>query len=223
MEFFLYGSPAFKAFLKSNPHEEGEVKFLESIVKEGMDVIDVGGHIGVTAVAISKKVGKRGQVYCFEPVPEFFDILRKNLSANRLESVKAFQLAVSDRIGRTDFYKKGASSAIVFEEGAKKFKVNTTTIDKFLSEEKVEKIDLINMDCEGSELLVLRGAEETLQRNKVKIFCEIHHDFLRDLGQSIQDIVEYLQQLGFKVYSVSLSDLRIGNDFNEPEYIYAHN
>lgn len=113
--------------------------------------------------------------------------------------MKAFKLAVSDRIGSTDFYKKGASSAVVFEEGYKKFKVNTTSIDKFLSEEKVEKIDLSNMDCEGSELLVLRGAEETLQRNKVKIFYEIHRDFLRDLGQSIQDIVEYLQKLVFTV------------------------
>ncbi|MBC8457727.1 MAG: methylenetetrahydrofolate reductase C-terminal domain-containing protein [Deltaproteobacteria bacterium] len=33
-----------------------------------------------------------------------------------------------------------------------------------------------------------KGAEKTLRENKVKIFCEIHHGFLEQLGQSTQDI-----------------------------------
>jgi hypothetical protein len=44
MELFLYNSPAFDNFLKNNPHERGEVRFLESIVKEGMNVIDIGAN-----------------------------------------------------------------------------------------------------------------------------------------------------------------------------------
>ena len=79
------------------------------------------------------------------------------------------------------------------------------------------------MDCEGSELLVLRGAEKTLKENKVKIFCEIHHGFIEQLGQSIQDIVKYLQDLDFQVYSVSLNGLSLGKEFDKSEYIYAHN
>ena len=66
--------------------------FLESIASEGMNVIDVGGHIGVTTAAIAKKVGERGWVYSFEPVPEYFDILKKNLSANKLENTEAINL-----------------------------------------------------------------------------------------------------------------------------------
>ena len=84
-------------------------------------------------------------------------------------------------------------------------------------------MDLINMDYEGSELLVLRGAEETLSKNKVKIFCEIHHDFLKQPGQPIDDIVQYLQGLEFQVQSVSLNDLKTGNNFENCEYIYATN
>jgi hypothetical protein len=82
-------------------------------------------------------------------------------------------------------------------------------------------MDLINMDYEDSELLVLRGAKETLSKNKVKIFCEIHHDFLKQLGQSIEDIVQYLQGLEFQVQIVSLNDLKTGNNFENCEYIYA--
>jgi FkbM family methyltransferase len=223
MELFLYDSPAFKNFLKDNPHEAGEVKFLESIAKEGIHVIDIGANIGITTVAIAKRIRRRGMLYSFEPVPEYFKILKDNVSSNGLENVKVCELAVTDQVGRIYFYQKELSSGIVFDEGAKRFEVSTTTIDRFLSEEKIERIDLIHMDCEGSELLVLKGAKETLQKNKVKIFCEIHHDFLKQLGQSVEELVQYLQGLEFQVQSVSLDDLKMGNNFEKCEYIYAHN
>ena len=68
MELFLYDSPAFENSLKNNPHERGEVKFLESIVKEGMNVIDIGANKGITTVIIAKRIGG-GQLYSFEPAP----------------------------------------------------------------------------------------------------------------------------------------------------------
>ena len=222
MDLFVCDSPAFQNFLKDNPHERGEVKFLESIVKEGMNVIDIGANIGITTVAVAKRIGG-GKLYSFEPVPEYFDTLRKNLSSNRLENVRVYELAVTDQVGRLNFYQKGLSSGIIFEEGAKKFEASTTTVDRFLNEEKIERIDLINMDCEGSELLVLRGAKETLWENKVNIFCEVHHDFLKQLGQSVGDLVKYLQSLEFEVQSVSLDDLKVGNNFEKCDYIYAYN
>ncbi|MDY7018631.1 MAG: FkbM family methyltransferase [Chloroflexota bacterium] len=196
---------------------------MESITKEAMSVIDIGANIGITTVAMAKRIGRGGKLCSFEPLPEYFNILKENVSSNKLENVKAYELAVTDQVGGAYVYQKGLSSGIVFEEGAKKFKVSTTTIDRFLTEEKIERIDLINMDCEGSELLVLKGAKETLQKNEVKIFCEIHHDFLKQVGQSIEDIVEYLKRLEFQVQSVSLDDLKLGNNFEKCEYVYAHN
>lgn len=223
IELFLYDSPAFENFLKDNPHERGEVKFLESIVEEGMNVIDIGANVGITTVTVARKIGRRGKLYSFEPTPEYFNILKENISSNGLENVKVYELAVTDQVGRAPFSQKELSSGIVFEEGAKKFEVSTTTIDRFLIGEKIERIDLINMDCEGSELLVLKGAKETLRKNKVKIFCEIHHDFLKQLGQSVQELVQYLQGLEFQVQSVSLDDLEVGNNFEKCDYVYAHN
>ena len=223
MQFFVYNSPAFKTFLKDHPHERGEVKFLELIVEEGMNVIDIGANIGITAVTIGKKIGKGGKLYSFEPVPEYFDILEKNLSSNGLENVKVCRVAVTDQVGRVDFYQKELSSGIIFEEGAKRFEVSTTTIDRFSSDDKVGRIDMVNMDCEGSELLVLKGAKEALRKNKVRIFCEVHHNFLKQLGQSTGDLVKYLQRLEFQVQSVCLNDLKVGDNFDKCEYIYAHN
>jgi FkbM family methyltransferase len=219
VRFFIYNSPAFKAHLEGSSHERGEVKFLQLIAAEGMNAIDIGVDVGVTTVTIAKAVGERGKVYTFDPVSGHIDTLRRNLAANGLENVSIFQMAVSDKVGTIDFY----GGSIIPKEDVEKSSAWTTNLDTFLTEEKVERIDLINMDCEGSELLVLKGAEETLKENKVKIFCEIHHGFLEQLGQSIQDIVKYLQSLEFQVYSVSLHDLSLGKEFDKPEYIYAHN
>jgi len=188
-----------------------------------MHAIDIGANLGITTVAIAKTIRRVGKLHSFEPVPEYFDILKDNVSSNGLENVKVYELAVTDQVGRAPFYQKELSSGIVFEEGAKTFEVPTTTIDRFLTAERIGRMDLINMDCEGSELLVLKGAKETLSKNKVKIFCEIHHDFLKQLGQSVEDIVQYLQGLEFRVQSVSLNDLKVANDFENCEYIYATN
>ena len=223
IELFLYDSPGFKNFLKDNPHERGEVKFLESTVKEGINVIDIGANVGITTVTVARRIGRRGKLYSFEPTPEYFNTLKENISSNGLENVKVYELAVTDQVGRVPFSQKELSSGIVFEQGAKRFEVSTTSIDRFFSEEKIQRIDLINMDCEGSELLVLKGAKETLRKNKVKIFCEIHHDFLKQLGQSVEELVQYLQGLEFQVQSVSLDDLMMGNNFEKCEYVYAQN
>jgi FkbM family methyltransferase len=222
MELFLYNSPAFENFLKNNPHERGEVKFLESIVQEGMNVMDIGANKGITTTFIANRIGG-GKLYSFEPVPEYYHTLRKNLSSNGLENAKVYELAVADQVGKVDFYHRGLSSGIIFEEGAKRFEASATTVDTFLSEEKVERLDLINMDCEGSEFLVLKGAKETLRKNRIRIFCEVHHTFLRQLGHSIEEIVKYLKNLGFQVQSISLNDLKAGNNYEKCDYIYAHN
>ncbi len=221
MELFTYNSKEFKSYLQKNAHEQGEVKFLQSIAKEGITAVEVGAHIGITAVAIAKKIGEKGKLYCFEPVSEYFDILKKNVDSNRLNNVELFRLGVADKVGRRDFYKDGGASRITATKASGNVRIATTTLDIFLTQLGINKVDLLNMDCEGSELLVLRGAERILKNSQAGIFCEIHHSFLEDLGQSAYDIVAYLKRLGFYINSVGLDDLSLGESFQECQYIYA--
>jgi len=209
------------AELQSDPHHFGEVKFLQSIARPGMNALEVGAHDGVTTVTIAKAVGQTACVCVFEPVPEYFAALTENLSRNGVENVRPYQLAVTEQRGQRLFYKHGGGSGIVPEDGAEQITVKTTTIDDFLRDEGVDRINLINMDCEGSELLVLRGAEATLRKNQVQIFCEIHRDYLASLGQSVDDIVGYLEQLDFQVKPVLADDLSKDVGFGSCSHIYA--
>ena len=63
-------------------------------------------------------------------MPEYSNILKENISSNGLENAKVYELAVTDQVGRALFYQKELSSGIVFEQGAKKFEIPTTTIDR---------------------------------------------------------------------------------------------
>ena len=42
-----------------------------------MKVIDIGANIGITTVAVAKKMGRKAKLYSFEPTPEYFNILSK--------------------------------------------------------------------------------------------------------------------------------------------------
>lgn len=141
MEFFIYNSPAFETHLKEHSHENGEVRFLQLMAEEGMNAVDIGGNIGITTITIAKEVGKKGKVYTFEPVCGSLETLKKNLASNGLKNVSLHNLAVSDRVGTIDFY----GGTIISKENVEKSPVNTTNLDTFLAEEKVEKIDLINL------------------------------------------------------------------------------
>lgn len=221
MDRFEYESEAFQDELRRSPHLAGEVAFLRSIARPGMHVFDVGANRGVTAVALAQAIGSKGHVYAFEPVPEYYRQLKENLSLNRADNVSAYPLALSNRSGRTRFYKHGGGSGIARAEGAEVLWVDATTAAHFAADRRISRIDLFSMDCEGSELLVLEGAKRILEKDAPQIFCEIHREYLDKLGQSVEDVVQFLRGLGYDLRPLRVENLGADTDIGECSHIYA--
>jgi len=221
MNSFIFGSEEFQRELENNPHEAGEVQFLQSVLRAGMHVIEAGANRGVTAVAIAKKVGSEGHLYAFEPVPEFYEKLKENLLRNDAENVSVHQLALSDRRGTIQFYKHGGGSGITPAEDAEALCVEATTVTDFLAQQGEEGIDFLNLDCEGSELLVLQGARSILEGHGPQIFCEIHRGYLGELGQSADDVVALLIEIGYDVQPLQVENLDAESSFENCSHIYA--
>ena len=58
--------------------------------------------------------------------------------------------------------------------------------------------NVLNIDVEGAELLVFKGAEKTLRDNNLKIFVSIHDDLgIRDYDTTPEDTISYLQSFGY--------------------------
>lgn len=223
MERFIFGSAEYESYMREqdHEHERGEKEFLESIAEEGMTAVDVGGNYGFAACAISRAIGERGRLYCFEPVPEHREILEDNIRANGLANVEVVPAAVGREVGRADLYIDGGATSIVPKDDKKTVAADVVCLDDFFRERGIPRLDLLSMDCEGSELFVLQGASGLLTANRVRVFAEMHNDFLKALGLSVRDVVGFLEGLGYEVSSVSLSDLSLARDWDSCDYVYA--
>jgi hypothetical protein len=75
--------------------------------------------------------------------------------------------------------------------------VPMTTLDTFVVEQSLERIDFIKCDVEGAELLVFRGAEKTLTRFHPPILLEIEARHTERFGYRPDDLDEFLRSFGY--------------------------
>ena len=221
MNEFVLESEEFRRELQNSPHEAGEVEFLRSVLRPGMHVIEAGANRGVTAVAIAREIGSVGRLYTFEPVPEFYEELKASLVRNDAQNVSAHQLALSNQPGRIELYKRGGESGITPAEDAEMLRVEATNIADFVAEHKIDRVDLLYLDCEGSELLVLRGAKRILEEQGPQIFCELHREYLKELGHSADDVTTLLTGIGYDVRPLQVENLDAETSLDDCSHIYA--
>ena len=212
---------AFRRELRGSPHHYGEVAFLESVLRPGMVVIEGGANRGVTAVAIAMTVGPNGHVHAFEPVPEYFETLQANITRNKMPNITAYNLALSDRTGPLQFFKHGEGSGVTPAQDAEETRVEGITIAEFLANHRIREVDFINLDCEGSELLIFRNAAAWLKEETPPIFCEVHRQYMETLGHSVDDAANLLSELGYQVAPLQVEDLSAPSDFERCSHIYA--
>lgn len=179
-------------------------------INEGMHVFDIGAHIGIFALAAARRVGTQGRVYAFEPAPGTADILERHVWLNgwqdRVEVVRA---AVGDVNGTIPFYVHGTSMAASVsrnnvevlnperpETPARAVDARAVTLDQFCSERNIVP-DVVKIDVEGAELKVLEGARELLLGEEFPILCEIHPRNMRNCGASVEELMAYLDELGY--------------------------
>ncbi len=144
-------------------------------------VIDVGANIGLSTLFASSLLPK-AQVLALEPSPTNFAYLEQNVVRNGLGNVRIRNVAASDQVGVLELHEQanfGAGNYVVKENrigsiGLSLVKVEAKPLDLILEEEKVERVDFIKIDVEGSELDVLNGMQETLRRFRPIVFMEIN-------------------------------------------------
>lgn len=148
-------------------------QIMGKVLKRSSNCVDVGCHKGSVLIGMLRNA-PAGQHFAFEPIPDLADRLRQ-----RFPTVRVHQLALSDAAGSATFQhiesEPGYSgfrrmgyvpdSAVV-----KQIEVRVDTLDHVLPPDL--PITLIKIDVEGAQLQVLKGATETIRRNKPFIVFE---------------------------------------------------
>jgi FkbM family methyltransferase len=150
------------------------------LLRSARTFVDVGANTGIYSLAAAVDDPARA-VYAFEPFPAVYAYLVRNIALNGLANVHAFPIALSDFTGSIPFFIPSASAVFPFSastaEGlvaqVDRIQVQATTLDRFVAEQGIDRLDLIKVDTETTEHQVLRGAADILRGHRPLVICEV--------------------------------------------------
>jgi len=187
-------------------HAPYETETFRNEVKEGMTVVDIGAHWGYYTTLAAELVGKKGKVFAFEPNSHNYSILLKNIEINGYDNVILTQKAVSENAGLTKLFLAPGNSGDhrIYEpgEGRDFVEIEAISLDEFF-QNRNDRIDFIKIDTQGAEMVVLKGMEEIIQKNRnLTIITEFWPMSLRKFGYSPEDFLNKLIEYGFEVFYI---------------------
>ena len=159
-------------------------------VKEGDVVIELGGHIGTSTLNYSHLVGPRGTVYAIEALPENFEILKRNIVGDpKIEHITL----------NTNPYNSGGHSIFQMSVDAEAtFDCPAMTLEAFVRRERIDRIDILQMDIEGAEFDILLNCDKALLASIPQLLFEYHDAYAAP--RTHVELVELLRGLGFTTY-----------------------
>lgn len=163
-------------------------KTIHSLPKEDYKVmIDVGANCGHFSRFFADSFPQT-KIFAVEPSPDLLPIINANLKNKNYQLVP---FALADQDGEIAFYvsKNSQQANSLIKENVAEFdadiqtlKVKTQKFQTFLSENHIDTIDVLKMDCQGAEYMILKNAEEVLIKTKYLILeVSLLDDNMEDL------------------------------------------
>jgi FkbM family methyltransferase len=191
--------------------EYESVQRVRHVVKPGMIAVDIGAHIGYYTRLLADLVGTSGRVLAFEPNPENFEVLKKNMSGDKYRNVELFNYAVGEREGILPLYVSPGNSNHSLIQGYTQaesvIEVRVVSLDSFLQERGIGQIGFVKSDTEGAEPLVLAGMKNIAARSlNLHLLMELNPTALRCGNVEPDQFLENIRNLGFEIEMIT-SDL----------------
>ena len=193
--------------------------FIKSFVKQNMNIIIVGGHIGYYPILLSKFILPKGKVYSFEPDQENFSRCSQHIYLNKINNIVNLNYAISNiENDSVDFYEfknsnKGHGSIFKNEvihisksENYEIKKVKSRTLDQMILGENLANVDLLLIDIEGAEYECFEGAKKIIDKYKPLIIFEYHFERIAFLKKDHEKIFQLLSN--YNLYGINMNGLK---------------
>lgn len=184
------------------PEDELLLEQMVDRTSPGDVVYDIGANIGSYTLPLA---AKGCVVYSFEPHPETYKKLRKNIDANDFDNIVYFNEGLSDTSGQLTFYQSSQPARSSFNEFNAKCDaeilsetpISVSTIDGLVNDSDVAPPSHIKVDVEGFGLEVLEGAKQTIRKYRPTIYFEPHQ--IEDDNYRKEELQEFFERLGYKI------------------------
>ena len=217
--------------LNFGEYESGDSKILFELFSPDAVIFDIGANIGWYALNFANSLNQ-GRVFAFEPIPLTHQNLLENIALNQSDKIEVFNIALSNFNGISEFFfspeELGASSAMNIREDENILKVSckTQTLDSFVAEKNIEKVDLIKVDVEGGELRVFEGGKNSIQQFKPIVFSEMLRKWAQKFDYHPNDIIRFFAALDYRCFYASESKLKeifmMDENTVETNFIFLH-
>ncbi|MEO0437488.1 MAG: FkbM family methyltransferase [Pseudomonadota bacterium] len=168
---------------------------------EGDVVIDAGANLGYYSVLSAHSAVPALRVFALEPDPANYQLLCANIERNKAQaSVVAMQVALGEFSGEAELHlsssNKGDHQLFSASEERDSVLVSVLRGEDALSE-MADRIDLVKIDTQGTELAVIEGLWPMLlkSRSRVRLLIELTPFSLRAAGASGAQLIERLSTL----------------------------
>ena len=192
-------------------YEPNSLKIWLKLSEMSNIIFDLGANNGIYSL-LAKSKNPASTVHAFEPVERIYKLLKKNVSINDFD-ITCHNKAISNTDGMGFFFdddeeittsvnvnmslSEAASYKGVDEETLHRVETEIITLDTFIKEGNIPKIDLMKIDVELHEPEVFDGFAENLKKFKPVLIIEIIRDYV---GASLH---EKLSGLGYNYFFIN--------------------
>ena len=146
-------------------------------------VLDIGAFSGIYSL-VAASANKRSSIIAFEPHPNNFDLLCKNIQINEFSNITLENRAISNKTGKVVFYNHSEDGGNppgftlinhrYVDSQSSSLSCATISFKEYLeSNHKEQILSLVKLDIERAELMILRDGIERIHKDQTIIFCEI--------------------------------------------------
>ncbi|MFK7789307.1 MAG: FkbM family methyltransferase [Phycisphaeraceae bacterium] len=203
--------------------EQGLTRILIERLKPGEVFYDIGAHYGYFSLLAATITGSEGHVYSFEPTPETFARLTKNLAT--IDHATPVNLAVYSETMELVFCEMGSRDSSLnhvraggpSDEHSDEIRVPAVSMDDFVKDNRPP--DLIKVDAEGAEFAILQGMTGLLETGKPRITLEVGDYITQQTGNPpSREGVDFLLERGYDVFECIDGEIKPHTPIDEYGY-----
>jgi FkbM family methyltransferase len=173
-------------------------------------IIDCGANIGM-AILYFKKLYPDAHIMAFEPNPDCFALLEKNITQNNFSNVQLFNIGLTKHKEEIDFFignTKGSLKGSILEArgGDRKIVVKTDKLSSFIGS---HKFDLIKIDIEGSELEVIEDLVYEGKLTQTERYAIEYHHRIKGAKSNMSQFIKPFEEHNFE-YNISTHINKVG-------------